>query len=51
LKLVELASQNKQGENIGKYHINLTGLKNNQVYPLPKFDDFKNNIQIVNQLG
>ena len=51
LKLVQLASQNKQGKNIGKYHINLTGLKNTQAYPLSKFDEFKNNLQILNQLG
>lgn len=49
LKLVEMASQNKQGKNVGKYHINLTGLKNKQAYPLPKFDDFKNNLHILNQ--
>jgi len=49
LKLVELASQNKQGKNVGKYHINLTGLKNKQAYPLSKFDEFKNNLQILRQ--
>ena len=49
VKLVQLASQNKQGENIGKYHINLTGLKNKQAYPLSKFDEFKNNLQILRQ--
>ena len=49
LKLVELASRNKQGGNIGKYHINLTGLENKQAYPLSKFDEFKNNLQILCQ--
>lgn len=45
LRLVELASQNKRGANVGKYHINLTGWskKKGQVYPNPKFDDYKNN--------
>ncbi len=49
LKLVKLASQNKQGANVGKYHINLTGWskKKDQVYPNPKFDEFKNNFALL----
>jgi len=47
LKLVELASRNKKGANIGKYHINLTGHseKKDQVYPNPKFEDYRNNFE------
>ena len=49
LKLVVLASQNKKGKNIGKYHINLTGhsVKNKLVYPNPKFDEYRNNFGIL----
>ena len=47
IDLIKLASQNKKGSNIGKYHINLTGLKANQVYPNPKYDYFKNNFEIL----
>ena len=49
LKLIEVASRNKQGKNVGKYHINLTGLRNKQAYPLSKFDEFKDNLQILCQ--
>jgi hypothetical protein len=49
LKLVELASRNKKGANVGKYHINLTGLseKKGQVYPNAKFDEFRNNFELL----
>jgi len=49
LKLVQLASQNKKGSNVGKYHINLTGYseKRNEVYPNPKFDEYKNNFELL----
>ena len=49
LRLVELASRNKQGANVGKYHINLTGCseKKGQVYPNPKFDEYKNNFSLL----
>lgn len=49
LKLVELASRNRTGRNIGKYHINLTGYseKREQVYPNPKFDEYKNNFGLL----
>jgi hypothetical protein len=49
LHLVELASRNKKGSNVGKYHINLTGhsKKKGLVYPNPKFDDYKNNFELL----
>lgn len=48
-ELVKIASQNKKGENIGKYHINLTGYrkKSKKVYPLPKFKKWENNFEIL----
>lgn len=49
LKLVGLASRNKHGANVGKYHINLTGWskKKGQVYPSSKFDEYKNNFSLL----
>ena len=47
IKLVELASQNKRGKNIGKYHINLTGFKENKVYAFDKFCQYQNNFEIL----
>jgi hypothetical protein len=48
LELIAIASQNKKGKNIGKYHINLTG--NNQckgVYTLAKLDRYRNNFDLL----
>ena len=47
IKLVELASQNKQGKNVGKYDINLTGFKKNKVYAFDKFCQYQNNFEIL----
>ena len=47
INLVELASQNKQGKNVGKYHINLTGFKENKVYAFDKFCQYQNNFEIL----
>lgn len=47
IELVELASQNKQGKNVGKYHINLTGFKENKVYAFDKFSKYQNNFEIL----
>lgn len=49
LKLVELASRNKTGSNVGKYHINLTGYSQNRnrVYPNLRFDNYKNNFELL----
>lgn len=49
LKLIELASQNKRGGNVGKYHINLTGYseKKLQVYPNPRYDEYKHNFNLL----
>ena len=49
LKLVELASRNKQGANVGRYSINLTGWskKRGQVYLTPRFDEYKNNFSLL----
>lgn len=49
MKLVELASRNKKGTNVGKYHINLTGYsaKRGEVYPNPRFDEYKNKFELL----
>jgi hypothetical protein len=49
LKLIELASRNKAGKNAGKYHVNLMGWskKNGEVYPDPKFDDYRNKFDLL----
>ncbi len=39
--LVKIASRNKQGNNIGKYHILFTGVKEGKVYPLDKFKKYE----------
>ena len=48
-KLVELASQNKKGKNVGKYHINLTGCSKRKggVYALPKFSEYQDNFELL----
>ena len=48
-KLVELASQNKKGKNVGKYHINLTGCSKRKdgVYALPKFAEYQDNFELL----
>lgn len=47
--LVNLASQNKKGENVGKYHVNLTGCskKEGGVYPLAKYSKYQNNFDLL----
>ncbi len=48
LELVKLASQNKRGENKGKWSINLTGFKKGSgVYPLLKFKRFEGAFQLL----
>ena len=39
--LVRIASRNKQGKNVGKYHILFTGIKQGKVYPLDKFKRYE----------
>ena len=49
VELVNLASQNKKGKNVGKYHVNLTGCskKEGGVYPLPKYTKYQNNFDLL----
>lgn len=49
LKLVQLASQNKNGENIGKYQINFAGFskKTQKAYPYPRFEDYENKFNLL----
>lgn len=49
LDVATIASRNKRGANIGKYHMNLCGYseKGNEVYPLPRYNKWQNNFEIL----
>jgi hypothetical protein len=51
LELISLASQNKSGQNRGKYTINFCNLRaNGEVVPRPRFDRYKNNFDLLKQV-
>ncbi len=41
LQLVRVASRNKKGRNVGKYHILLSGIRKGTATPNPRFDEYK----------
>jgi len=49
LKPVELVSQSKQGANVEKYHIDLTGWskERDQIHPAPWFDEHKDSFSLL----
>jgi hypothetical protein len=42
IEVVQFASRNKKGNNIGKFHMLFTGIREGKVYPLPKFQKYEN---------
>lgn len=50
LKLVSIAYQNKKGKNMGRYGINFCTLRaNGEVIPNPKFDEYRDNFNLLKQ--
>ena len=47
LELTKLASRNKQGKNVGKYHINFAGSKKGEPYALEKYKQYEDNYQAL----
>lgn len=45
--LVQIANRNKKGNNVGKYHILFTGVKQGKVYPLPKFQKYEDAFHLL----
>lgn len=46
-ELVRIASRNKQGQNIGKYHMLFTGIKQGKVYPFDKFKQYEDAFHLL----
>jgi len=46
-ELVKLASRNKKGNNVGKYHILFTGVKGDKVYPFNKFKQYEDAFHLL----
>lgn len=46
-KLVKLCSRNKQGMNVGKYHVLLTGINQGKAYPSVKFKEYEEALHLL----
>tara|TARA_B100000315_G_C14447797_1_gene527663 strand:+ start:488 stop:946 length:459 start_codon:yes stop_codon:yes gene_type:complete len=49
LELVEMASRNKKGKNIGKYHICFSGFRNKKPYAMEKYMKYEDNFKVFDK--